>query len=204
MFHDNYLQDLGAGDRVFHGQLFPGVYPPDVDAHDRLNHNLELSPETTAQFELWTQRVAAIRAKGATMERLRLLPTTMTDGVDAMIDLAKMVDDPARGEIVRVALFGPQLQRMLVSGVHRSFAAKLQQPVPKAGLWSIRGVLYRDEGPRVVGTMDYVGKVFQGVCVNEHPGISRQLLAYEAFWRNLVYGSTEHSVPLDEWQQLYD
>lgn len=200
-FQARHLDGLKAGDEGFHGQLYPGVYPPDVESHRYFSKSLDLPGELQAQWDAYLGFVRTTVRRGVTIARLRTLPETFNDDTEGLIAAAQLVADA--GETVRVSLFEPQVARMVTHGISRVLRQKLQAPVPKAGIWSFRAAMARTSDPGTIVLMDYnQDGGFDGFDVHLNP--SRPLIQYEHFWRNAVFGSTEHSVPLEEWRQLYD
>lgn len=197
LFMQRYLNTLNNGDRAFHGQLFPTVYPPDVTMHSYLKHNLPFPDDIAQRFNQFGQFIRATCGRGAQLLRLRTLPAELNDNVPAMVAACEMTQNA--GEQVRVTLFEPQLERLGLTDVPATFTDALQADVPKAGIWSIRRS-HDTDGPQVVATMDYNDDgVLPGLTV--YQDIPEDLGAYTEFWHKVF--DSDQSVPLQEWRRLY-
>ncbi len=199
-FRITFLESLGDGDEAFHGMLYPDVYPPDREAHERLKRGLPLSDEDQASLGEYCNFVRDTRAKGAHLPRLRLLPEVPNDDVPYMIEDLRAVQEA--GETVRVSSFGLQTARLRQTEVLSAYADGLELPYPTAGFWSVRTRQFGHTALRVVGVMNYTpDDVLPGV--NVYSPVPAPQRAYADFWQT-VFSDPTQSFPLERWEDLYN
>lgn len=202
-FMDTVLAPLEGDVTAFHGQLYPGPYPPDFELHDALKNGRGVPDGMIGTLDGFRTFQSGLSANGVRLARLRALPEKQTADTDALVDACALFDRPAGSETVRTCILKRQLGRMVAAGVDLAYSRSLAAAVPKNGLWVFTGTGSAHRELDMVATMDYTDEdpsILPGMLV--YRDIPPHLARYALFWMD-VYADDDQSRPLKDWQDLY-
>lgn len=203
-FLSAHLETLQPGEEAFQSNVFPGVYPSDVQSHASAKAG-------NGPIIDWPYRklVQQLGRRGAIIRRLRVLPPTdRSEYTDEAVQAIRHTTATiaSAGEDARVIEFDickDQLEEKLGNNYFaRRYIEGVETGNAQASFWSVRRLAATGSAAlrlSYVGILDYKGDQFLGhepYLQTPSTPIPKEVEQYDAFWRELYFTQAERLKPI--------
>ena len=194
-FSQEFLSAAQRGDRLFHGMLYPGVYPVpiDLEAHQRFLRNEKVHHDSD-----FFKQCRALVARKVRLEHLWVLPSEQLGYTELdVVAAVRSATAAARISKADVRTISFENVSRLLEPLHDSEAGPLvrlylegaESRSPKSSFWRL-------DTPAVaaakISIMHYMGNTFDGHQIHEAP-VDAGIVEYTDFCQQIY---EDHATPV--------